>query len=72
MLQYICEVCRKVKSENQEWILAFDVQVEGQQVMSRSLVFANGWDEQRAIDWSAVHLCSEACKQKYIKLTHAA
>lgn len=72
MLQYLCEVCHKVKADRQEWILAFDVQVEGQQVMSRSLVFANAWDEQRAIDWSAVHLCSETCKQKYIKLTHAA
>ena len=72
MLQYVCEVCRKVKPENQEWILGFDVQVEGERVMKRSLVFADGWDEKRAIEWSAIHLCSETCKQKYMKLTRAA
>jgi hypothetical protein len=72
MLQYLCDVCHKVKPENQNWILGFDVQVEGQRTMSRSLVFADNWDEKRAIEWSAIHLCSEACKQKYMKLTRAA
>jgi hypothetical protein len=72
MLQYICEVCHKVKPENQEWILGFDVQVEGERVMKRSLVFADAWEDERAIEWTAIHICSDACKQKYMKLTRAA
>lgn len=72
MLQYLCEICRNVKAEGQAWILGFDVQTEGQRAVTRSLVFADRWDENRANDWTAIHLCSEACKQKYLKLTRAA
>ena len=71
MLQYVCEVCHKIKTKGQEWTLGFDIQVEGKRVIRRSLVFANSWDEKRAIDWSAIHLCSEGCKQRYMKLTRA-
>ncbi|MCI0348880.1 MAG: hypothetical protein L0Z53_05585 [Acidobacteriales bacterium] len=72
MLQYICEVCHKIKGEGEAWFLGFDVQTEGQRAVTRSLVFADNWDENRAHEWTAIHLCSEACKQKYLKLTRAA
>jgi hypothetical protein len=72
MLQFLCDVCHKVKPDNQNWILGFDVQTTGQRVVNRSLVFADSWTPERAIEWSAIHLCSESCKQKYMKLTRAA
>jgi|GraSoiStandDraft_51_1057287.scaffolds.fasta_scaffold2556189_1 hypothetical protein len=72
MLQFVCEICHRVKAKGQEWILGFDIQTHGQRAVTRSLVFADAWDDVRAIEWSAIHLCSDSCKQKYMKLTRAA
>ena len=65
MVQYSCDVCGRIKQEGEEWILGFAAENRGVKAARREIVISPQWDENRAVDWLAVHFCSEEDKDKY-------
>jgi len=52
--------------------LGYDIEAENFNGLQRSLRFLNHWDDARVLELGAIHLCSEACKTKYIRNARAA
>jgi len=46
--------------------------VENANALQRSLRFLNRWDDTRVLELGAIHLCSEKCKDQYIREARAA
>jgi hypothetical protein len=77
MVTITCDVCRRHKPQPEEraqedWLLGYDLQVETPISVSRSVRFLDRWDSRRAIELGAIHLCSERCRQEYVKGAKAA
>jgi hypothetical protein len=66
MLQYVCDNCGTVKGERDNWILGFAAERLGTRAARREITIAPAWDENRAVQWFAVHFCSEECKDTYV------
>lgn len=67
MLQYVCDNCGAVKLEGETWILGFAADRLGVRAARREVTIAPAWDENRAVQWFAIHLCSEECKDTYLE-----
>lgn len=67
MLQYVCDNCERVKADDEEWVLGFAVERLGVRAARREVTIAPVWDENRAVQWFAVHFCSEECKDSYLE-----
>ena len=65
MLRYECDNCQKLKGKNEEWILGFAAENIGVKAARREITFFSQWNEDEAVDWLAVHFCSERCNQDY-------
>jgi hypothetical protein len=65
MLRYECDSCKRLKEKNEDWILGFAAENIGVATTRREITFLSRWDEDQAVDWLAVHFCSEPCKQNY-------
>src|SRR5260370_41156466 len=65
MLRYECDNCQKLKEKSQEWILGFAAENIGAKAARREITFFSQWNEDEAVDWLAVHFCSERCKEDY-------
>ena|SRR5215510_5732752 len=65
MLRYECDNCKKLKGKDDEWILGFAAENIGVKAARREITFLSQWNEDEAVDWLAVHFCSENCKQDY-------
>lgn len=78
MVKISCDVCNKVRPQSDRriaddsWVLGYDIEVENANALQRSLRFLNRWDETRVMELGAIHLCSEKCKDRYIKDARAA
>jgi len=78
MVKITCDVCGKVKpAQNKRiapngWILGYDLEVENANALQRSLRFLNHWDNARALELGAIHLCSQECKDDYVTKARAA
>jgi hypothetical protein len=66
MLQYVCDNCGRVKGDRETWILGFAAERLGARAARREITIAPVWDENRAVQWFAVHFCSEECKDTYV------
>jgi hypothetical protein len=67
MIQYMCDMCGKGKSMDDEvWILGFGEEDLGLDSARREVIISPAWDEQRAREFLAVHFCSERCKDQYV------
>jgi hypothetical protein len=66
MLQYVCDTCGMIKGDTDPWILGFAVERLGVHSAAREISLAPAWDENRAVQWFAVHFCSARCKDEYI------
>jgi hypothetical protein len=66
MLQYVCDNCGIVKGQHDIWILGFAAERLGARAARREVTIAPAWDENRAVQWFAVHFCSEECKDTYV------
>jgi hypothetical protein len=40
--------------------------------VQRSIRFLDRWDDRRVLELGAIHLCSQACREKYLKRSKAA
>jgi hypothetical protein len=67
MLQYVCDNCGTVKAEGESWILGFAAERLGARAARREVTIAPAWDENRAVQWFAVHFCSVECKDTYLE-----
>lgn len=78
MVKITCDVCGKARPSsdtrigNDSWVLGYDIEVENTNALQRSLRFLNRWDDARVLELGAIHLCSEKCKDQYIKDARAA
>ncbi len=78
MVKITCDVCGKVKPALNKriapngWILGYDLEVENSNALQRSLRFLNRWDNARALELGAIHLCSPECKDEYVAKARAA
>lgn len=78
MIKINCDVCGKARPNsdtrigNDSWILGYDIEVENANALQRSLRFLSRWDDTRVLELGAIHLCSEKCKDQYIKDARAA
>src|SRR5437868_14329720 len=66
MLRYECDFCHRLKNEDEAWILGFAAETVGVTAARREVTILPRWDEARAVDYLAVHFCSEQCRQKYM------
>jgi len=66
MLQYVCDGCGNIKQPGETWILGFAAERLGVRAARREITIAPAWDENRAVQWFAVHFCSEQCKDDYV------
>lgn len=66
MLQYVCDNCAAVKDEKDDWILGFAADRLGVRAARREVTISPLWDENRAVQWFAIHLCSEECRDEYL------
>jgi hypothetical protein len=54
------------------WVLGYDIEIENANALQRSLRFLSRWDDARLLEIGSIHLCSEKCKDHYIKEARAA
>jgi len=66
MIRYQCEVCDRLKSPDNDWILGFAAERLGVTEARREITVIPRWDEMRARAVLAVHFCSDDCKQEYM------
>jgi hypothetical protein len=66
MVRYQCDGCRKLKEDDEVWLLGFAAESIGVAAARREVVIASSWDENRAVEFLAVHFCSEACRMAYM------
>ncbi len=76
MVTITCDVCGKEKPEvsvnGGGWILGYDLQSESSTAISRSIRFLDHWDDRRVLELGTIHLCSDRCRQNYLKGERAA
>ncbi|HEX2328996.1 MAG TPA: hypothetical protein VHN74_09740 [Candidatus Angelobacter sp.] len=78
MVEITCDICGKSKPDSSKrlrddtWILGYDIEVENPNALQRSLRFLGRWDDARVLELGAIHLCSEKCKEDYIRKARAA
>jgi hypothetical protein len=78
MVEITCDVCDKKRPDpgkrlgNDSWILGYDIEMEKANSLQRSLRFLDRWDDSRLLELGAIHLCSEKCKDDYIRKARAA
>jgi hypothetical protein len=66
MVTITCDVCKRVKQRDQEWILGFDPDADVTYAVRHSPTFLTVWDSARIFEAGAIHLCSEECEQEYL------
>lgn len=73
MVEISCDSCGKIKPDDDKrlkketWILGWDLQVENKSGVQRSIRFLDKWDDRRVIELGAIHLCSQACREGYLR-----
>ncbi len=76
MVTITCDACGKERSQTLinggGWILGYDLQAEAPNAVSRSIRFLDHWDDRRVLELGTIHLCSEHCRQQYLKGERAA
>jgi hypothetical protein len=72
MVHYSCDFCGRMKQAGEEWFLGFAAENRGVTAARREIVIAPQWDEDRAVDWLAVHFCSAEHKDQYTAALFAA
>jgi hypothetical protein len=72
MVTVMCDVCKAKRAEGEAWILGYDLQSETPTSVQRAIRFLDHWDDRRILELGAIHLCSEECRDRYIRGARAA
>lgn len=73
MVTVTCDVCGAKASPNTErkatsdWIQGWDLYTESRNSVQHSIRFLDRWDGRRVAEFGAIHFCSMACKDQYMK-----
>jgi len=72
MVEIKCDSCGKRKPNNDKrfketWLLGWDLQVENKSGVQRSIRFLDKWDDRRIAELGAIHLCSQTCREGYLR-----
>jgi len=67
MLRFECDNCHGLKDAGEAWILGFAAENLGAVSARREVTILNAWDDARAVDWLAVHFCSDDCRARYME-----
>jgi len=71
MVSITCDNCGAEKPESlpagAEWILGYDVETETPNSVQRSIRLLDHWDDRRALEFGAIHLCSIQFRDEYLK-----
>jgi hypothetical protein len=67
MVRFECDTCGKLKGNGEPWILAFAAESVGVTSARREINIASAWDDALAVDWLAVHFCSDDCRADYMQ-----
>jgi hypothetical protein len=71
MVRITCDKCGAEKPERLpatvEWILGYDVETETPKSVQRSIRLLDHWDDRRALELGAIHLCSIQCRDGYLR-----
>ena len=65
MVRFECDTCGKLKDNGEPWILGFAAESVGVTSARREINIASAWDDAHAVDWLAVHFCSDDCRAEY-------
>jgi hypothetical protein len=65
MVRFECDNCHSLKEPGEAWILGFAAENIGAVSARRELSIAPAWDDDRAVEWLAVHFCSDECRVQY-------
>jgi hypothetical protein len=66
MVRYECDFCHGLKEAGEVWMLGFAAENIGAVSARREVTILPAWDETRAVDYLAVHFCSEECRRDYM------
>jgi hypothetical protein len=76
MVTITCDACGKERPQSLTngggWVLGYDLQTEGPNVISHSIRFLDRWDDRRVLELGTIHLCSDRCRQDYLRGERAA
>ena len=78
MVRITCDACKAVKTAphkrrgKEEWILGYDLQADTAGGSAHVVRFLQHWDDARIQELGSIHLCSEQCKQDYLRKAKAA
>ncbi len=78
MVRITCDVCGKARPQSDQiigdggWVLGFDLEVETQNSLQRSLRILDRWDDRRVLELGSVQFCCEACRDAYVQKARAA
>jgi hypothetical protein len=67
MVRFECDTCGRLKEDREPWILGFAAESVGVTSARREINIASAWDDARAVDWLAVHFCSDDCRVEYVQ-----
>jgi hypothetical protein len=67
MIRFECDNCGNTKEDAEIWIMGFAAERMGVTEARREVVIASSWDDDRAAEPLAIHLCSEECRAEYIQ-----
>jgi hypothetical protein len=65
MVRFECDTCGSLKVDGEPWILGFAAESVGVTSARREINIASAWDDAHALDWLAVHFCSDDCRAEY-------
>lgn len=66
-MEFFCESCGKRKADAQDWLLGFEGTRVKSVVLKYAITLLRKWDEERARMPNAVHFCSTACQDNYLR-----
>ena len=66
MRAYVCDWCKRLKKQNEEWILGFAAERTGATGVQREISIAAAWSDVAAAHPLAVHFCCAAHQERYI------
>ncbi len=67
MIQFACDTCRRTKEPDDAWILGLAAEAIGVTAARREVTILPLWERPQVVDVLAVHFCSVACKDNYIR-----
>jgi hypothetical protein len=67
MVRFQCDTCSALKKDSEVWILGYAAESVGVTAARREITISSAWADRNALDWLAVHFCSDECRAEYMQ-----